>query len=464
MNNINIKKLFKCEVTKNIIILIASIALIYLLIALYFTNHFFFNTVINGVDVSLKAHDEVEEITRSYIKDYRLQLIERNMEVEEITGQDIGLQYNKKNSISEIYHLQSSFKWISSLVKKQRYYVDDLFIYNEDKLENIINELNCLNKDIIEPQNVSFKYSNGSYEIIKEVYGNKVNKDKLRETIEMSILKGETKLDLNEKLCYENPRYTLNSDKTFETKDLLNKYVSTKITYIFGSENEILDGEIINQWLSIDEDLEAVINKKAVLEYVQKLSKKYDTVGVSREFRTSTNRIVEVKGGFYGWKIDRSAEAKALLENIKLGEAIKKEPIYAQEAVSRGEDDIGDTYVEINITWQYLWFYKDGKLITNGAVVTGNPNRGNATTTGVYMLNYKQKEATLRGGGYPAKVTYWMPFNGNIGIHDASWRYSFGGNIYRRNGSHGCVNTPLYLAKTIFDNIEEGTPIICYEE
>lgn len=464
MKNINIKKLYKCEITKNLIILIASIGLVYLLIALYFTNHFFFNTVINGVDVSLKAHDDLEDIMRSYIKDYKLQLIERNMEIEEITAQDMGMRYNEKSRTSKIYYLQSSFRWISSLLKNQKYYVDDLFIYNKDNLENRISELNCLNKDIIEPQNVSFSYSNGSYEMIKEVYGNRVNKDRLRKAIEMSILKGETKLNLNGNLCYDDPKYTLSSDKALETRNLLNKYVSTKITYIFGNENEILDGDMINQWLRVDEDLEVVINEKAVLEYVQRLSKKYDTVGIAREFKTSTNRIVEVKGGFYGWKINRMAEVKALLENIKLGEMIKKEPIYSQKALSRGKDDIGDTYVEINITWQYLWFYKDGKFITNGAVVTGNPNRGNATKTGVYMLNYKQKESTLRGGNYEVKVTYWMPFNGNIGIHDASWRYSFGRDIYKRNGSHGCVNAPLYLAKTIFDNIEEGTPIICYEE
>ncbi|AOY77868.1 L,D-transpeptidase family protein [Clostridium formicaceticum] len=464
MKNINIKNLFNCEVTGNIIILIVSILLVYLLIALYFTNHFFFNTVINGVDVSLKAHDDLEDIMRSYIQDYKLQLIERSKEAEEITAQDIGMQYNGKNSISEIYYLQSSFKWISSLLRNQKHYVDDLFIYSKDNLQNRINELNCLNKDLIEPQNVSFKYSNGSYEIIEEVYGNKINKDKLRETIEISILKGETKLDLNENLCYENPRYTLSSGKTFKIRNLLNKYVSTKITYIIGSENEILDGDIINQWLSVDEDLEVVINEKGVLEYVRRLSKKYDTVGAARKFKTSTNKVVEVKGGFYGWKINRAAEVRALLESIKLGEVIKKEPIYTQKALSRGNDDIGDTYVEINITWQHLWFYKDGKLITHGAIVTGNPNRGNATKVGVYMLNYKEKESTLSGANYEVQVTYWMPFNGDIGIHDASWRYSFGGEIYKRNGSHGCVNTPLYLAKIIFDNIEKGTPIICYEE
>ena len=117
-----------------------------------------------------------------------------------------------------------------------------------------------------------------------------------------------------------------------------------------------------------------------------------------------------------------------------------------------------------NITRQHLWFYKNGKIITQGAIVTGNPNRGRSTVLGTYMLNYKQKEAILIGHRYEAPVTYWMPFFGNIGINDASWRYSFGGEIYKRRGSHGCINAPIYLAKTIFENIEEGTPIICYEE
>lgn len=464
MKNINIKKLFKSKRTGNIMILIFSILLVYSLISLYFTKHFFFNTVINGVDVSLKSHSDADDIIKGYVKDYKLQLIERKDEIEEIKGKDIGIKYNEKNSISKVYYNQSSFKWIVSVLKDEKYYLDDLFVFNKDDLENKINELNCLNKEIIEPQNVSFKYSKNSYEVIEEVYGNKINKDKLKADIEMSILKGETKLDLNENLCYENPKYTLKSDKTFETKSLLDKYVQSKITYIFGDENEILDGNIISQWLSVNENLEAVINENAVTEYVLGMSKKYDTVGVTRNFKTSTGKVVEVKGGIYGWKINPYAETKAVLETIKLGIAVEREPIYGQKAVSRDKNDIGNTYVEINITRQHLWFYKNGRLITQGAVVTGNPNRGNSTKLGTYMLNYKQKGSTLRGHNYEAEVTYWMPFFGNIGIHDASWRYSFGGEIYKRNGTHGCVNAPLYLAKTIFENIEEGTPIICYEE
>lgn len=461
---INIKELSRNKKVYNSIIVLFSMVLIYLLISIYFVNHTFFGTSINGVDISLKAYDELDDIIRSFVKGYELQLIERNGKSEVITGQNIGMEYSEINITSKINKLQNPLKWISSLFRKPKYYTSRLFVYNEALLQTQINELNCLNKNIIAPQNVSFRYSNGSYELVKEIYGNRINIEKLNKAIEMSIIKGLTKLDLNKNDCYENPTYTLSSAKTFETKKLLDKYVSTKVTYFFRDKSEQLDGNRINHWLSVDENLEIVINEQSVQAYVKELSKKYDTVGVARKFRTSVNKVIEVKDGFYGWKIDRNAEAKALIDNIKLGEVVEKEPIFAQTAFTKDADDIGNTYVEINITRQHLWFYKDRKLIAHGGVVTGNPNRGNATEVGIYMLNYKQYGSTLRGHNYEADVTYWMPFNGNVGIHDASWRHSFGGNIYKSNGTHGCVNAPLYLAKKIFENIESGTPVICYEE
>ncbi|WP_019849964.1 L,D-transpeptidase family protein [Desulfitobacterium sp. PCE1] len=464
MKSIRTKKIFKNKVPESILIPVFFIVLIYLLFLLYFVNHFFFNTVINGVDLSCKAHKDTDHVVRNYVKNYKLQLIERDGETEEITGQAIQMQYNKDNGIPEILRKKKPLTWGSSLFKKQKYYVKDLFIYNANALDSKTNNLNCLQKDMIEPRSVDFKYLNGSYALIKEVQGNKILKEKLYEAIKLGIANGDLKLDINEKLCYENPKHTVNSGKTQETLSLLNKYVSTNINYKFGSENEILNGEKINEWLTVDENLDVAISKTEVMKYLKELSRKYNTVGIKRNFKTSVGKTIEVEGGLYGWKIDLDAEAKALLEHIDLGETIEKEPVYAQKALSRGVDEIGGTYVEINITRQYLWFYKNGKLITQSPIVTGDPNKGNATVTGTFMLNYKQKGATLRGANYSAQVSYWMPFFGNIGIHDAGWRHSFGGQIYKNNGTHGCINTPLYVAKAIFDNIEEGIPIISYKE
>ena len=458
------EKYSRRRIVERMIILAGSIILLYLLISLYFVNHFFFNTMINGVNVSLKAHAETDRYMKSFLKDYKLRIIERNGEIEEISGQSIKMKYNAQKGTSQINHKQSPIKWILSLFKQQKYDIKGLYIYDKAAYHKAIMDLNCIKRKQIEPSNVGFQYTDGTYMLIKEDYGNKINHERLNKVIIQSMLKGKGMLDFEARLCYINPKYTLNSEKTLITKDLLNKYVSTKITYQFGDAKEFLDGKVINQWLRVDKNLEIEINKPAIKNYLKELSNKYDTVGRTRSFKTTTGKIIEVKGGLYGWKINQAEEAKALYQNILLGETIEKEPIYLQRALYRDEDEIGRTYVEISITKQHLWFYKDGKLIVHGSVVTGNPNKGNSTVLGTYMLNYKQKDATLKGPGYEAKVTYWMPFYGNMGIHDASWRHSFGGEIYKRNGTHGCVNAPFYLAKKIYENIGEGIPIICYEE
>lgn len=468
MRIVSVKKGFKrgarTEVWKKAALGIALPVLVYLLISLYFTNHFFLRTVINGVNVSLKAHDDVDTVMESHLKNYVLSIVERDGETEEIMGPDIGLKYKEENNITEIFSLQKSLKWFVSVFSPQAYYVRTLFVYNNKELENKIKDLHCLNRSIIEPRNVSFRYGGGSYEVEQEVYGNKIIEDRLEKAVRISILKGETKLDLNEAQCYENPRYTLGSFKTLKTLEQLNTHVSANITYKFGDAEEKLEKSIINNWLSVDENLDVVLNKAEAVKYVKALGKKYDTVGAARKFKTSIGKVIEVKGGLYGWKINQIAEANALLHEISQGAVIEKEPVYSQKAASRGENEIGNTYVEINLTRQHLWFYKNGKLITHGPVVTGNPGRGNATVVGTYMLNYKQKGATLSGQNYSVGVSYWMPFYGNIGVHDAKWRYSFGGQIYKRNGTHGCVNAPFYLAKTIFENLDDGTPFVCYEE
>mgnify|MGYP003812005967 CR=1 FL=1 len=331
-------------------------------------------------------------------------------------------------------------------------------------MKEIIDKLTVIHKGIVEPRNVSFKYFNGNYIAVEEIYGNTIIRDRFMNEIINCIQKGIQRLELDKKSCYLNPKYTLKSRKTEATIKLLNQYVRTKIIYQFGDQTEIIDGNTIHKWLQVDDNIDVIINEVAVMNYIKRISRTYDTVGGSRMFKTSTGKTLEITGGIYGWKINQEEEKDTLIENIKTGKMIEREPIYSQRAQSRGEDDIGNTYVEINITKQHLWYYRDGELIAEGPVVTGNPNRGYGTVTGTYMLNYKQKDAILIGPGYEADVTYWMPFFGSIGIHDASWRSSFGGEIYKTRGSHGCVNAPLYLARKIFENIEAGVPIVCYEE
>lgn len=84
------------------------------------------------------------------------------------------------------------------------------------------------------------------------------------------------------------------------------------------------------------------------------------------------------------------------------------------------------------------------------------------TPEGIFGLAYKTKNAVLKGATYRTPVSYWMPFYGNYGMHDANWRGSFGGQIFITNGSHGCINLPPDKAKEIYEYVSEGFPVVCY--
>ena len=455
----------KNSITFIIIITIFTLLIIYLLISIYFKNHFFIGTYINGVNVSFKTVEEADNELLNESYNYVLEIRERNNVVEYIEGYKINFEYKRNNKIYELKKKQNEFLWPKFLLVQNVYNINNVYTYEKSLLDEEFNKLLCFAKEnIIEPLDACFHYNGTEYEIIKEVYGNKVNKDYLHAYILNSVLIGRETIDLEEINAYEYPDFISTSEKVIEVQKQLNTFVSTIVYYSFDNEIEVLDGNIINEWLEVDQFMNVVFNEKKIKEYLKDLSIKYDTYGNTRNFKTTTGKIVEVVGGNYGWKIDKNKEFDELINNIKSGKIIKKEPLYIQKAWGTRENDIGNTYVEINLTNQYLWFYKNGELIVQGDVVTGNVSRGNATPQGTYILNYKQKDATLKGAGYSSNVKYWMPFNCNIGIHDASWRGSFGGAIYKSDGSHGCVNTPEYLAKKIYENIEPGTPIVCYKE
>ncbi len=451
------------KIVISLTVTLCALLVIYIGMAFYFMKHFYFGSTINCINVSGKAVEEVEEQMKAELQAYRLELRERGGKTEQIRADEIDLRYNSDGEFKSFKDKQKPFAWITTVFNTKTLKMTEGVTYDKESLKKRIDKLSCFDSSaIIEPKNPSFKYENNSYVIVDEVLGNKVDKDILYEQVSESVLKKEASIDLEAINCYFKPQYTSSSPKIVDTKNLLNKYTSTKITYSFGEDKEILDGSIINKWLAVDEDFTVNLDEAKARGYIDILSKTYNTAGKSRSFATSSGKTINIGGGDYGWSINRTKETEALIAAIKEGQTISKEPVYSQTALARGSNDIGNTYVEIDLTKQHLWFYKNGELIADGNIVTGNVSAGHTTPSGIYRLKYKQKDAVLRGPGYAAPVTFWMPFNGGIGIHDASWRNTFGGNIYKTNGSHGCINSPYNLAKAVFENIQAGTPVVCY--
>lgn len=457
------QKTIKINTAMKVCIISLSISLVlYLGLSIYFMTHFYFGSVINDINASGKTVEQLHKEMLLKCETYTLELTERNSVKELIKAADINLKYNAKAKIQVLKDSQNSFGWVGALFNQKNSEIYDIVTFDEKLLKEQFDKLSCFDsKKIIQPKNANFKYSGTGYVIVDEVMGNKVNREPLYKNVVTAILKGETVINLDALNCYINPKYTSKSKEVLNTKDLLNKYIASKITYTFTGGKEIIDASIINTWIGVSEDLIISFDEIEMKSYLSNLDNHYDTYGKQRYFATSLGTTVKVSGGNYGWLVDRKGEVADLIETIKKGQTIAKEPRYIQTAISHNVNDIGRTYVEINIAKQHLWFYKNGSLIIEGDVVTGNAKK-HATPKGVYKLQYKEKNATLDGEDYSVPVNVFMPFNGGIGIHDASWRKSFGGSIYLTNGSHGCINAPPALAKTIFNNIQANTPVICY--
>jgi len=189
----------------------------------------------------------------------------------------------------------------------------------------------------------------------------------------------------------------------------------------------------------------------------------YDTFGKYTNFTTTLGVELSLPRLSYGWRTDRSGEAEVLIALIKAGEQQHREPIYVRKGVWKGQNDIGTSYIEADLTHQHLYVYQQGVIVFETDFVSGNMNSpGCVSPAGIFGLTYKTMNAVLRGENYETPVTYWMPFYGNFGMHDATWRSSFGGDIFLTNGSHGCLNLPLEAAAQIYNYVYEGSPIICY--
>ncbi len=445
--------------------LLLALFALYFMIGRYYQNHFHNNTVINGVDTSNMSIEKAEAAIDKQVKAYQLTILGRNGVTDTIYGDNINLHTVYEGGLVDLLHQQNGFLWPKFLFQSQELRIGTMLAYDDSLLKAYYSLFECLKEENnIPPANAFLSdYGEGGYTILPENPGSKVREEKLYAAIGKAILTMETKLSIEELDCYEEVQLKASAPELRAALDEMNKIAGTRITYQFGDTTEILDGSRINEWLSVDQNYQVTLDKDKVKEYVDYIGKTYNTFGKVRTFQTSYDKVIRVEGGDYGWWLNRKAELAELMELIKNGEQTIKTPVYFQTAQQYGDNDIGNTYVEVNLTAQHLFFYKDGELIVEADFVSGNVSKNYATPVGTYPVQYKENDAILVGEDYETPVKYWMPFNRNIGLHDASWRITFGGDIYKTRGSHGCINMPPKAAKKMFEHIKRGVAVVVYE-
>lgn len=449
---------------------IGGLILIYLGISAYFISHFFVNTTINGKDFSGKSAKAVEEYIRGEVNGYELTIIEQNNDRNIIKGSEIGLTYKESSEIEDALKKQNPLLWPAGFFSQSSTQVSVGVDYDEALLDEKLQSIKAMSKEQTEPVSAYPKYNGNLFEAEPEVYGSAVDTEALKEKTVQYITEFRDSLNMMDEGCYKMPAYTSDSEEVKNACNTMNQYLKAKITYTM-DEEVVVDKDLISQWVTCDSEMNVTFNEEAVKAWMREFGEKYDTVGKTRSFTTPDGKQTQVSGGTYGWIVNEAQEAQNLIENIKNGENITKEPEYKQTAASRSALDWGTTYAEVDLAAQKMWFVVDGSVALTTDVVTGRPSTGNATPEGVYDILYTQRGAVLRGDidpatgkpSYETPVSFWMPFTyQGHGFHDATWQSAFGGNRYLTHGSHGCVNMPYDKASQLFELITAGTPVIIH--
>jgi hypothetical protein len=312
------------------------------------------------------------------------------------------------------------------------------------------------------PKNATYNYVNNEFKPIEAVEGNQLDSAFLTDALLKSISSEQSELNLDRNQFYKKPKYHLSDEKTKQGLIELKKSLSAKITLQFKNENVIIDKKTFANWLVLDSNMRVNLNSSKSIAFVKDLATKYDEIVPSVTITSSKGETKTIRGGDIGVRLNVFKELSKIIENLRNADIVTREPAYGMKGLPAGVFDSNKTYVEISISDQKLWYYKNGTLIIESAVVTGCPKLGHATPGGAYYVKCMETNAELKGPGYSAHVRYWMPFNNGIGLHDARWRNKFGDALYLADGSHGCINLPLATAQTIYQHISPGTIVLCY--
>lgn len=441
-----------------ILVVLAALIVVYFAGAFYYKDKFPSRVYINEINIgglSLKKADKKLATADTWEK---LTIKSDTEKFLEIKPEEIDYKYVSTPALPEIFKEQNEWKWVLFLFKRSEYTTPILSDYNKDKVKKMIDAIGELDKKLLNA-NIVYSSSSGAFVIEPHSYEIKITKEQLFELVGQAIEKKDSQVNIEKYI--EQPTIFADDKSLIKARNKANEYLDIKLKYDFGDREELIDASVLKDFISFT-GTEVDIDPEKVKEYVAELARKYDTFGRGRNFKTSTGKNITTSGGSYGWVTHRGKTADALIEHIKNGESKTIEPVYSYKALIRNSDDIGNSYVEIDLKQQMVYVYIKGQLKVKTQTVTGNTSKGYNTPTGVYPINYKETNAILRGEDYASPVKYWMPFNRNVGMHDADWRSSFGGNIYETSGSHGCVNLPPNNAKTIFDLVYPGMPVIVH--
>ena len=465
-------------ITALLLLLIIIVAAVYGIGYLYYKDKFAANVYINGRDVSEKtlpavmemfAHTDIpEDIVISTPRDNSVK----------ISLADIDYKFNYGEEIQKIYNDLDKKSWFAYLMHRTDYNFTDVSSYDQNKLMNAIDSADWGSQENV---NAQLKSDENGFHIVPEVQGDVFSMDVMKSYIASNLSKDVYTINAMDSGAYVQPD-TVTAD--YQAKnDTLNMLWNLNIGYDFNYTTEEITGKQIINLVDVDREGNYTVDEEACMKYVEKLAKKYDTYNTVRKFKSTLQGKIKVNPSSdakYGWWLDQQETCDQLVRILKKGKSRDSvTPIYYVHdgyfeftgvASARSEnDDIGKTYIEVDLSNQQWWYYKKGKKKRHGYIVSGQTTSAARTTLeGVYKLwakdvNHRMKDRNADGDEWDVTCNYWNNISlCGIGMHDSTWRGGFGGDIYKWNGSHGCINMTYDDAQYIYNNVPLGTPVVMF--
>jgi hypothetical protein len=436
----------------------------------YFSSNFMPNTTLDGTDVSLTSKAEVASQLEASLDGYATTITGEGLNIT-ATASDLGLSYDGDAYADAAMSEINAWAWPIELAGTRNLTVGAKVKFDSSKLSSLVQPAIDQSAQAgagLDNHGISYDAEQGAYVLADGIITQYIDMDALTDKLESELASLPSTVEVGEE-CLSQDAAILTALST------ANSYVaSAPALTLNGTDAGSVAADSVAGWISVSDDLSVSLNEDAITGWCEsELSEKYDTVGTTRTYTRPDGQVKSVTGGIYGWEIDTSGAATAIIDAIKSGtkQTVDIPCTSTAENVTKGGQDWGSRYIDVDITAQHAVFWENGSIIWEADVVTGQPSKGYDTPQGVWSLTSNESgDINLRGpvdeNGEPewdSHVQFWLGVVGSsVGFHNAPWRTSFGGSIYTWYGSHGCINLSYEKAEALHNIAKVGDVVVVH--
>lgn len=490
---------------------IAILAVIYCLLGFYYRGGFPCFTWINGVYCTGKSVSEVNEELIARYPYQGIAVLDREEARLFVSAGDTDYSMDYTDALNQVFYNRNPFAWGLYIFDNLSYNYKPQVSMDKNKLSDIISKWEIF--DISSDAKCSVKIRAGEGFVLENAHMLIPVEERITDRVYRSMMEGDEVVDLSEyEECYVETTLTASEQDRANLFEKLDKLQDFDVTYDFsgesvrlsravasgfiltlgdyekaseeevktgggsgmfivgGKETELPGADSVYTVADILTDLDGnpIVSEKRIYDFLLEAAEEHDTEWMMKRFKNGlSNEVILTTGKKGNGKI---YDVDAEFENVKNAlissgtglKGIKTFPVLDGVFTVDASQKLGSTFIEVDMKNQMLYYYVDGKLSMDMPVVTGNINRGRGTPAGIYNVYNKRYHTYLHGVDYVSYVNYWLGVEKGVGIHDANWRKKFGDEIYKSDGSHGCINCPIESVSELWEAVEVGTPVIMY--